>query len=65
MFSTELESKALQMLLATLPDPARVAAMPPADLVRHAAEHEVRILRPKAVQVIAAVTEALCVPDAQ
>jgi transposase len=64
-FKTGLESKTLRMLLRTLPEPARVAAMSPADLVRHAAGHGVRMLRPKAAQVIAAAIEALCVPDAQ
>lgn len=64
-FSTGLEAKTLRMLLGTLPDPARVAAMTPADLVRHAADHEVRMLRPKAAHVISAAVEALCVPDAQ
>lgn len=46
-FKTGLESKTLRMLLGTLPDPARVAAMGPADLVRRAADHGVRMLRPK------------------
>jgi transposase len=64
-FSTGLEAKTLRMLLRTLPNPAPVAAMTPADLVQHAANHEVRMLRPKAAQVIAAANEALCVPDAQ
>jgi transposase len=64
-FKTGLESKTLRMLLRTLPEPARVAAMSPADLVRHAAGHGVRMLRPKAAQVIAAAIEALCVPNAQ
>lgn len=53
------------MLLGTLADPARVATMSPSDLVRHAADHDVRMLRPKAAQVIAAAIEALCVPEAQ
>ncbi len=64
-FTTGLEAKALRMLLATLPDPARVAALTTEDLVRHAARHGVRMLRPKAAQVIAAAAEAMCVPDAQ
>jgi transposase len=64
-FTTGLEAKTLRMLLATLPDPARVAAMSPDDLVRHARQHQVRMTRPKAAQVIATATEAMCVPDAQ
>lgn len=64
-FTTGLESKTLRMLLRTLPEPARVAAMSPTDLVKHAADNGVRMLRPKAAQVIAAAVEALCVPEAQ
>lgn len=64
-FRTGLESKTLRMLLGSLPDPVRVAAMSPAELVRHARDHGVRMLRPKADQVVAAAIEALCVPDAQ
>lgn len=64
-FKTGLESKTLRMLLATLADPARVAAMNLDDLVGHAARHRVRMLRPKAGQVIAAAQEALCVPQRQ
>lgn len=64
-FKTGLEAKTLRMLLATLPDPARVADMSVEELVRHAARHRVRMLRPKAAQVIAAAAEAMCVPDAQ
>jgi transposase len=64
-FTTGLEAKALRMLLATLPDPARVAGMNTDQLVAHAAGHDVRMLRPKAAQVIAAATEAICVPETQ
>jgi transposase len=64
-FSTGLEAKTLRMLLGTLGDPARVAAMSVADLVDHARAHQVRMTRPKAVQVIAAAGEAMCVPRAQ
>jgi transposase len=64
-FRTGLESKTLRMLLATLADPARVAAMSPDDLVRHAAGHKVRMVRPKARQVIAAAAAAVCVPEGQ
>jgi transposase len=64
-FTTGLEAKTLRMLLATLPDPARVAAMTAEDLVAHARCHQVRMTRPKATQVIAAAGEAMCVPDAQ
>jgi transposase len=64
-FSTGLEAKTLRMLLATMPDPARVAAMTPDQLVRHAAAHQVRMLRPKAAAVIAAASEAMCVPETQ
>jgi hypothetical protein len=64
-FKTGLESKTLRMLLRTLPEPARITAMSPVDLVQHAADHGVRMLGPKAAQVIAAAGEALCVPDAQ
>jgi transposase len=64
-FSTGLEAKSLRMLLGTLADPARVAAMSTEDLVGHARGCQVRMTRPKAAQVIAAAGEALCVPDAQ
>jgi transposase len=64
-FRTGLESKTLRMLLATIAEPAQVAAMSPAELVRHAAEHKVRMLRPKAAQVIAAAAAAICVPEHQ
>ena len=64
-FTTGLEAKALRMLLATMPDPAQVAAMKAGQLVTHAARHDVRMLRPKAAQVIAAAGEAMCVPDTQ
>lgn len=64
-FTTGLEAKTLRMLLATLPDPARVAAMTPVGLVQHARCHQVRMTRPKAAQVITAAGEAMCVPDAQ
>ena len=64
-FKTGLESKTLRMLLATLPQPTRVAAMSPAELVGHAAAHRVRMLRPKAAQIIAAAVDAMCVPEAQ
>ncbi|WP_327097419.1 transposase [Nocardia vinacea] len=64
-FASGLESRTLRMLLATASDPAQVATMTPTELVRHAADHNVRMLRPKAAQVIAAAGDALCVPDAQ
>lgn len=64
-FTSGLESKTLRMLLATAPDPARVAMMTPAELVEHAAGHGVRMLRPKAAQVITAAAEAMCVPEPQ
>jgi transposase len=64
-FSTGLEAKSLRMLLGTLPDPVRVAAMSVEDLLGHARACQVRMTRPKAVQVIAAAGEALCVPQAQ
>jgi len=64
-FTTGLEAKALRMLLATLPDPVRTSAMEPGQLVAHAAQHGVRMLRPKAAQVIAAAGEAMCVPNTQ
>lgn len=64
-FRTGLESKTLRMLLATLADPTLVARLSPQDVVRHAAEHKVRMLRPKAAEVIAAAGGAICVPDRQ
>lgn len=64
-FRTGLEAKTLRMLLATLADPARVATMSPEQLVRHAAGHQVRMVRPKAAQVIAAAAAAVCVPERQ
>lgn len=64
-FTTGLEAKTLRMLLATLPDPTRVAAMSAEELVHHARSHQVRMTRPKAALVIAAAGEAMCVPDAQ
>jgi transposase len=64
-FRTGLESKTLRMLLATLADPAGAATMRPDQMVRHAAEHHVRMLRPKAAQVIAAAAGAVCVPERQ
>ncbi|WP_431968703.1 IS110 family transposase [Actinacidiphila sp. bgisy160] len=53
-FTTGLESPTLRMLLATLPDPARIACLDSTGLVKHAAAHGRRMLRPKAAQVIAA-----------
>jgi transposase len=64
-FRTGLEAKTLRMLLATLPDPVRVAAMSAEELVQHARVHQVRMTRPKAAQVIAAAGEAMCVADAR
>ncbi|HEY2764647.1 MAG TPA: IS110 family transposase [Pseudonocardiaceae bacterium] len=64
-FRTGLEAKTLRMLLATLADPARVATMSPDEVVRHAAGHQVRMVRPKAAQVIAAAAQAVCVPQRQ
>jgi transposase len=64
-FRTGLESKTLRMLLATIAEPARVAAMSPAELVRHAAEHKVRMVRPTAAQVISAAAAAICVGEHQ
>lgn len=63
-FTTGLESKTLRMLLATLPHPGRIASLDTAALVRHAAAHGRRMLRPKASQVIAAAREAMCPPEA-
>lgn len=62
-FRTGLEAKTLRMLLATLADPARATAMTPDQLVHHAARHKVRMVRPKAAQVIAAAAQAVCVPE--
>jgi transposase len=39
--------------------------MTPNELVRHAAGHKVRMARPKAAQVIAAATAAVCVSEGQ
>jgi transposase len=64
-FATGLEAKTLRMLLATVPHPAQVASMGVEDLVRHAAAHQVRMLRPKAAQVLAAATDAMCVTPAR
>jgi transposase len=64
-FRTGLESKTLRMLLRTLSEPAQVATMTPTEVVAHAAEQNVRMLRPKANQVIVAAGDALCVPEAQ
>jgi len=64
-FTTGLEAKTLRMLLATLAEPAAVAGMDANALVAHAATHRVRMLRPKARQVIAAARDAMCVPEAQ
>lgn len=64
-FRTGLEAKTLRMLLATLADPSRVAVMSPDEVVRHAADHHVRMVRPKAAQVIAVAAEAVCVPERQ
>ncbi|HSV68258.1 MAG TPA: transposase [Mycobacteriales bacterium] len=64
-FTTSLEAKAPRMLLATLPDPARVAVMTLSGLVAHAAAHQVRMPRPKAAQVITAAGEAMRVPAAR
>jgi transposase len=64
-FTTGLEAKTLRMLLATIADPARIAAMSPAELVSHAREHQVRMLRPKAEQVISAAAAAICVGEHQ
>ncbi|MDD1064158.1 IS110 family transposase [Streptomyces cocklensis] len=63
-FTSGLESPTLRMLLATMPDPARVAELDVPALVRHAAAHGRRMLRPKAAQVIAAARDAMCVPEA-
>ncbi|WP_327249831.1 IS110 family transposase [Streptomyces sp. NBC_01320] len=63
-FTTGLESPTLRMLLATLPDPGRIAALDVTALVGHAADHGRRMLRPKASQVITAAREAMCVPEA-
>jgi hypothetical protein len=48
-----------------LADPAQATAMDADELVTHAAAHKVRMLRPKARQVIAAAREAICVPETQ
>ena len=62
-FTTGLEAKALRIRLATTPDPARVASMLASQLVAHAAAHDVRMLRPKAEQVIAAARDAMCIAE--
>src|SRR5690606_11151745 len=59
------ESKTLRMLMATLADPARVATMSREEVVRHSAEHRVRMTRPIAGRVIAAAAAAICVPERQ
>jgi hypothetical protein len=64
-FRTGLESKTLRMLLAPLADPARVVTMSRDEIVRHAAQHHVRMVRPKAAQVIAAAAAAICVRERQ
>jgi transposase len=64
-FTTGLEAKTLRMLLASLPHPAQVASMSVQDLVAHAAAHKVRMLRPKAAQVLAAAADAMCVTPAR
>jgi transposase len=64
-FTTGLEAKALRMLLVSAADPAKVAGMSADDLVAHAVAHQVRMLRPKARQVIAAAKETICVPETQ
>lgn len=64
-FRTGLEAKTLRMLLATIPTPAVVAAMSDEKLVRHAGENQVRMLRPKAREVIAAAQVAMCVAERQ
>lgn len=64
-FRTGLEAKALRMLLVTVPHPQQVASMTVEDLVRHAAAHHVRMVRPKARQVIAAASDAMCVSPAR
>src|SRR5262249_7826734 len=64
-FRPGLEAKTLRMLLATLADPSRAAAMSPDEMVRHAADHHVRMVRPKAAQVIAVAAQAVCVPERQ
>lgn len=64
-FRTGSEAKTLRMLLATLAEPVRVATMNPEKMMRHAAGHQVRMVRPKAAQVIAAAAQAVCVPQRQ
>jgi transposase len=64
-FRSGLEAKALRMLLATIADPAAVVVLGVEGLVAHARRHQVRMLRPKAVEVLAAGSEALCVPSEQ
>jgi transposase len=64
-FRSGLEAKALRMLLATIADPREVAAFGVEGVVAHARCHQVRMLRPKASQVLVAAAEALCVPAGQ
>jgi transposase len=64
-FRSGLEAKALRMLLATIADPARMSVLDIDALVAHARRHQVRMLRPKASQVLAAASEALWVPARQ
>jgi transposase len=64
-FRSGLEAKALRMLLATMADPVAVTDLGVERLVAHARAHQVRMLRPKAAEVVAAGAQALCVPAAQ
>jgi transposase len=64
-FRSGLDAPTLRMLLSTAADPERLATMTPAALVAHAAEHGRRLLRPKALEVIAAAADAQCVSPAQ
>lgn len=64
-FRSGLEAKALRMLLATLADPAAISSLGVERLVVHARAHQVRMLRPKAAEVVTAGGDALCVPAAQ
>jgi transposase len=64
-FRSGMEAKALRMLLTTIADPGEVAALGVEGVVAHARSHQVRMLRPKASEVVVAATEALCVPAGQ
>lgn len=64
-FKTGLDSMTLRMLLTTIEHPCQLAAMSPTELVGHARMHGRRMLRPKAIEVIDAATDALTLPETQ